>query len=297
MCACVCACVRACVCVCVCVCAADYCGLFQDAPEGLTCDECRQRMSEGQRRGPQSEGRPCERHQRSPEHEASYQRARASMGILYAHTHTCVWRVTRLLDEQSSRVRSGAPYCHRAWPFFETELSGLIKAAPNRLQLGTASAMEALREFEGHVPSSIEDLARKASYCHQHKAGVHRRLRDARPPRPLTSEAFADALHSKWLSRPSDKELLIDMHRKVVGAVANAKAAAQAEAHHRVRRDASTHASSHASTLPSTQNGISRGAPRPARDRSTSSTATSSNITRVPAIRRHGRSEQYQAWA
>ena len=196
---------------------ADYCSLFQHSADALYCDQCHQC------RGLHAMDLPCEVHRRPSEHEAAYQRARSSMGILYAHAHTCVWRITRCPDAEHDPRHGQVPYHHRAWPFFETEVSRLIKFAPNRFDLGTASAMAALTDFEGRMPRSIEDLVRKASYAHHLKAGVHRRLRDMDLALPLTPESFADTLRTKSLSSPSDRELLIAMHRKAVSAVSNVK--------------------------------------------------------------------------
>ncbi len=41
---------------------------------------------------------PCERHRRSETEDAAFKRALASMELLYAHSRTCVWRLTRRLE-------------------------------------------------------------------------------------------------------------------------------------------------------------------------------------------------------
>ena len=186
-----------------------YSSLFQHSPEAHACEECKQR------RAKDADATPCEHHRRSAAHEAAYLRARASMDVLYAHTHTCVWQLTRTLDGQG-----GAPYDERAWPFFESAVSCLVKFAPNRLDLGSAAAVSALEDFKGRPARSAEALALKASYCHPHKAGVHRRLKDTRTrPAPTRPEEFADALRGKTLTRLSDRELLVELQRKVATAV------------------------------------------------------------------------------
>lgn len=192
------------------------CSLYQHSSEAHQCESCRRCRDHDV-----AEERavwPCERHRRSAAQEEAYQRATASMGILYAHSHTCVWR----LSSRASEDEHSDPL--RAWPFFEAEVSRLIKFAPNLLDLGTASAASALAGFNGRMARSMEELVARASYSHSHKAGVHRRLQDSSSSSsttraPLTPEAFAEAVGSKPLAFPSERDILIDMYNKVYGAV------------------------------------------------------------------------------
>ena len=190
----------------------DYSSCYQHSVDADSCDECKQRRLRD------ATAAPCEHHRRSTAQEASYQRARASMDILYAHAHTCVWRLTH------TRGQSDVPYADRAWPLFETAVSCLVKFEANRnnrLDLGTAAARSALANFKGRAPRSAGALALKASYCHMHKAGVHRRLRDASRPVVIRPEEFAEALRGKRIAQPSDRELLLELQRKVATAVLN----------------------------------------------------------------------------
>ena len=184
----------------------DYSSLYQHSADAHSCDECKRLM--------ESNAGPCECHHRTPEQDASFKRALDSMELLYAHSRTCVWRLTRLLDGLTC-----APYDDRGWPFFETTVSWLIKLAPNCLDLGTEAARRALAQFEGRM-RPVEELVAKASYTHFKEEGVHGELKDARSP-PVLPDDFAVEMRKKKLTNNKDSGVVTDLQRKVTEIVLN----------------------------------------------------------------------------
>ena len=185
----------------------DYSSLYQHSADAHSCDECKRLM--------ESNAGPCECHRRTPEQDASFKRALDSMELLYAHSRTCVWRLTRLLDGLTC-----APYGDRGWPYFETTVSWLIKLAPNCLDLGTDAARRALAQFEGRV-RPVDELVEKASYEHFYgKEGVHGKLKDARSP-PVLPDDFAVEMRNKKLTNNKDSGVVTDLQRRVTTIVLN----------------------------------------------------------------------------
>ena len=134
------------------------------------------------------------------------------MDLLYAHQRTCVWRLTRRLDGHTY-----LEYCNRGWPFFETTVSQLITLAPNVLDLGTAEAVAALRNFKGRAQSA-DELVKGASYQNFLDPGTHGQLLDARRP-PLLPDDFEVQMADKTLTNGKDKEVVVGLQLKVATAV------------------------------------------------------------------------------
>ena len=164
------------------------------------------------------------------------------MELLYAHSRTCVWRLTRRLEGHTCE-----PYGERGWerewasnphttaypqshhicaegyrsnpdpprrqPFFETTVSWLIKHAPNCLDIGTDAARHALAGFKGRL-RPVNELVSDASYEHFGISGVHGDLKDARSP-PILPDDFATAMSKKVLTNGADRAVVTDLQRKV----------------------------------------------------------------------------------
>ena len=195
----------------------DYSSMYQHSPDSHECESCKK-----------SKKGPCELHRRSAAEEDSFKRALRSMDLLYAHQHTCVWRMTRRLDGQS-----GLEYKDRGWPTFETSVSWLITHGPNCLDLGTERARKLLRpskqgvlrrllgssrRLPPHSECRAEQLADLASYESFEEPGIHGLLQDSRRP-PTVPADFEREMEDKILTNGKDKEVVIKLQREVATVV------------------------------------------------------------------------------
>ena len=82
------------------------------------------------------------------------------------------------------------------------------------MDLGSATAVAALREFQGKWKPFAE-LARQGSYVHAFTAGTHAKLVDKQRPPPLVPEEFAERVKLKTVTNGKDKAVLIELQAKV----------------------------------------------------------------------------------
>ena len=173
----------------------DYSSLYQHPRGNEDCNDCLRLASAHDR---------CLRHKRTDAQAASFKRALHEMDLLYAHQHSCVWRLTRRLPGQTHR-----PYLERGWPWFETAVSWLVKPNYHCLDLGSDRAVRCAIQgfqhdegrrsrtlrFEGRLRTPKE-LLKLASYENPDEPGMLAVLTGMRRP-PLLPDVFAALLDKR----------------------------------------------------------------------------------------------------
>lgn len=175
---------------------------------------------------------------RSEAEDVTFRHALTHMDILYAHSFTVVWKLTRRLEGYES-VPS---YDERGWPYFESCACSLVKKAGNSYNLG-------LHDFTQPIPQA-SDKKRLGGYCgERYKERAERGLTylgllksplelaeqathescvstgfeitlspNSRQP-PVLPGDFADVAPKRTFTNDADVAVVCEMYAGLVGAV------------------------------------------------------------------------------